>query len=95
MGASGSTTVNFGAFPGDGIATVAITGQSGILSGSKCEAFLDPTQPDTVDHLSDEHLVADIDIRCNALVAGTGFTINAVSRGGLQYGQWNVSWVWA
>ena len=97
MGATGSTVVNFGAFPGDGIATVAVTGQGAILAGSKVEAYLDPTQAATADHNADEHIaVQDMKVACSAIVAGVGFTINAVSTGpNSHYGQWNVTWVWA
>ncbi len=94
MGASGSTTVNFGAYPGTDEVSLAITGQANIQATSLVEAWLDPTRAATADHSSDEHIVADIDVRCSAIIAGTGFTINAVTRGLAQYGVWNVSWVW-
>ena len=94
MGATGSAIVDFGAFPGSAQANVVVTGQASIVSGSKAEAWLDPTATATADHSQDEHIVIDLDVRCAALVAGTGFTIWATSRSGLTYGQFNVSWVW-
>jgi hypothetical protein len=94
MGATASAIIDFGAAFTD-LATVVITGQTNILSSSKVEAYLDPTQPDTPDHSSDEHVYAEIDVRCSAIVAGTGFTINARARGPyMMYGKWNVTFVW-
>ena len=94
MGATGTAIVDFGAFPGTDIATLAITGQSSITGSSMVEAYLDPTAADTADHSSDEHLVADIDVRCSALVAAAGFMINLIGRDSIHYGKWNVIWVW-
>jgi hypothetical protein len=95
VGATGSTTATFGAFPGSTMAAVVITGQAGIASGSKVEAWLDPTLAGTADHTPDEHMVADIDVRVESLVPGTGFTIWLHTRENAnQYGVYNVSWVW-
>ena len=74
-GATGTTTVDFGAFPGASDASVAITGQTGILVGSIIEAWL-VAQP-TADHTADEHRVETISVTCGNIVAGTGFTIYA------------------
>jgi hypothetical protein len=92
----GSTTLTFGAFPGGPVASVAVTGQSSILTTSHCEGFLDPTQPDTSDHSSDEHVLSapEIEVVCQAIVAGTGFTIVAKAANNNVYGSYNVSWVW-
>jgi hypothetical protein len=73
MGAQGTTTINFGSFPGASDTSVAVTGQSGILSGSLVEAWLYPVA--TADHSADEHLVEQIKIVAGNIVAGTGFTI--------------------
>lgn len=94
MGATGSTTATFGAYPGATFATVVITGQDGIVSGSHVEAWLDPTQAATADHSPDEHRAADIDVRCETIVPGTGFTIYLETRNLAQYGSYNISWVW-
>jgi hypothetical protein len=93
----GSTTITFGGFPGSAMATVVVTGLVGITSASKCEAFFDATQPATTDHSPDEHLAVDADLRCEAIVPGTGFTIVAVARGNgalFEYGAYNVTWVY-
>lgn len=78
MGAKGTAELDFGLFPGDTHATVVVTGQSGIVAGSRLEAWLEPG--DTVDHSSDEHIVESPNLRIIAadVVAGTGFTIHGV-----------------
>ena len=78
MGAQGTTTVDFGAFPGKSDASVAITGQTAILSGSLVEAWMFPTA--TVDHSADEHVIEPLEIYAGAVVAGTGFTVYALNR---------------
>lgn len=103
MGAQGTATINFGAFPGATDATVAVTGQAGILAGSLVEAWILPAA--TADHSADEHWVDPPQITAGNVVAGTGFTIYGKVREGdgvgdrransaRVYGQWNVAWVW-
>ena len=82
MGASGTTTVDFGAFPGKSDASVAVTGQAAIVAGSLVEAWIRPA--DTADHLHDEHLVETIRVVAGSIVAGTGFTIYAFNTSQLQ-----------
>jgi hypothetical protein len=77
MGAQGTTTVNFGAFPGSSDTSVTITGQASILAGSLVEAWLFPAT--TADHSPDEHMVESIKVMAGNVVAGTGFTIYAVN----------------
>ena len=96
---TGSAIVDFGAAPGTDLATVAVTGQGGILTTSKVEAWLDPAiTPATADHTIDEHIMATAmtDVTASNIVAGTGFTINCVVRqgNGVMIGKFNVSWVW-
>lgn len=73
MGATGTALLDFGAFPGASDASIAITGQAGILSNSFVEAWLLPA--DTADHTADEHLVETLRVVAGSIVAGTGFTI--------------------
>jgi hypothetical protein len=73
-GAQGSTTVNFGAFPGTGHATVAITGQAGISGTALFEAWIMPVA--TADHSADEHIAETLRCIASDLIAGTGFTIH-------------------
>jgi len=81
MGAQGSTTITFGAFPGASQASVAVTGQGAITAGSLVEAWLLPAA--TADHSSDEHVVDPPMITAGSIVAGTGFTIYATARDGI------------
>lgn len=78
MGAQGTTTVDFGAFPGSTDTSVAITGQTGILSGSLVEAWIYPVA--TADHSADEHIIESLAIYAGNVIAGTGFTIYVISR---------------
>lgn len=73
MGASGITTIDFGAFPGASDASVAVAGQAGIVAGSLVEAWIRPVA--TADHSADEHMVETIRVIAANIVAATGFTI--------------------
>lgn len=94
MGAQGTTTINFGALPGTQEASVAVTGQTSILSGSLVEAWIFPVA--TADHTVAEHYVdPPPSIIAGEVVAGTGFTIRGTCPDGKnRYGQWTVAWVW-
>lgn len=95
MGSQGTTTLDFGAFPGASDATVAVTGQAGILSGSLVEAWIRPV--DTADHSADEHMIETLAVFAADIVASTGFTIHGVKTGdgdGLLWGQWTIAWAW-
>jgi hypothetical protein len=101
MGDRGTAVLNFGSFPGKSDTSVAVTGQSGIVSGSLVEAWIRPV--DSVDHSADEHRVETVKVMAGDIVAGTGFTIFGMNSGQVSqpngqgtrlYGQFNVSWVW-
>lgn len=101
MGAQGTTVINFGSFPGSSHTTVAVTGQTGILSGSLAQAEIRPVA--TGDHSIEEHMAAPIKCWAAEIVPGTGFTIHALvmwpladtaGAGIRMYGQFNVFWVW-
>jgi hypothetical protein len=110
MAAQGTTTLNFGTFPGSTDTTVVITGQAGISAGSLVEAWIYPTA--TADHNVDEHWVDPPEVYAGNVVAGTGFTIYGVLKkrtditaivdsqrqkkvdSPMTYGQWTVAWVW-
>lgn len=70
---AGVTEVDFGAFPGASDAKVTITGQTGILAGSKVKAYLMATA--TTDHSADEHWVETLNVMAGNIVPGTGFDI--------------------
>jgi hypothetical protein len=98
MGATGTASVSLGSFPGSAQGSFAVTGQAGILTTSRVEAWLDPTQAATADHTQDEHVAAAdmLVVTCETIVAGTGFTIyvSVASNEPFQYGAWRVAWVW-
>jgi hypothetical protein len=73
MGAQGTTTIDFGAFPGASDTSIAVTGQAGIVAGSLVEAWIRPVA--TADHTADEHWVETIKVVAGNIVAATGFTI--------------------
>jgi hypothetical protein len=95
--ATGTVLVDFGAYPGQTEAQVAVTGQGSILTSSLVEAWLMPDA--TTDHTEDDHLVdgPTLTVPKSLIVAATGFTIKAQARdlGGRAYGKWNVAWAWA
>lgn len=101
MSASGTTTVDFGAFPGKSDTSVAVTGQAGIVAGSVVGAWLRPVA--TADHTADEHLLETLRIEAGNIVAGTGFTIYALNTNQIPdpkqspriYGLFNVAWAWS
>jgi hypothetical protein len=75
-GASGQTTIDFGAFPGGSDASVDITGQTGFDAASNvAQAWL--IGVDTDDHTADEHRVETISVAVGALSTGAGFTVYA------------------
>lgn len=110
MGATGTTTIDFGAFPGTADASVAVTGQGAIGSSSLVEAWIFPAA--TADHTADEHLVDPPRVVAGSVVAATGFTIfgfcrdepspqyvgpgrqEQVNNPNRVWGKWNVAWVW-
>lgn len=94
MATKGTAILNFGAFPGVTDASVAVTGQAGIVAGSYVDAWL--TAKASADHSIEEHVVESLQIVAGNIVAGTGFTIYGVNtQPGRIYGQWNVQWVWS
>lgn len=71
----GTAVVDFGAFPGKSDASVAVTGQAGIVGGSKVNAWL--RLEATADHSADEHWIEALRLFAGNIVAGTGFTVYA------------------
>ena len=91
----GTATLDFGAYPGSNEATVVVTGQTSIGATSKAEAYI-MGGDSTVDHTANDHRYFPLftALTCDAMVAGTGFTIYATSTEKLQ-GTFLVRWVWA
>lgn len=93
MGATGTTTITFGAFPGSPDTSVAVTGQTAIVAGSLVEAWILPAS--TADHSVAEHYIDPPRVLAGEIVAGTGFTIRGFSFNALpHYGVFNVAWAW-
>ena len=92
-GVTGSTTIDFGAFPGSNTATAAVTGQAGIGAGSRVNAWLVATA--TGDHTIADHTFAMTlcGVGAGSIVAATGFTIYAQSNEKMQ-GTYTVHWAW-
>ena len=93
MAATGTTVLNFGAWPGSTDTSVTITGQTSIVSGSFVEAWIFPAT--TSDHTPDEHIADPPVVYAGNIVPGTGFTIyGRMPSTFMTYGTWNVAWVW-
>lgn len=94
MATQGTTTIDFGTFPGNTNVTLNITGQASITAGAEVDAWLSPAA--TADHSIDEHVVDGPRIMAGNVTAGVGFTIYGAARdlGGKAYGLFTVSWVW-
>lgn len=92
--ATGTATVSFGSTPASE-ASVTVTGQSGITTGSFAEAFM--MGDSTSDNDVTDHKFAGVSFRivCSDLVAGTGFTIYATTTAGLATGDFQIKWVWS
>ncbi len=95
MSATGTATIDFGAWPGSNEASVVVTGQTSILSTSKCSAFI-MADDTTSDHTAADHRYAAalIGLTCGTPTAATGFTIYARALNGLT-GTFALRWVWA
>jgi hypothetical protein len=95
--AVGTATLDFGTIGSGGApeASVAVTGQTGILGTSKIEAWL--KHVDTAEHTVDELDAEELEVWADesSIVAGTGFTVRGRPRHGRAYGRFDVNWVWS
>lgn len=92
MGAKGTAVLDFGSRTlASQYASVAVTGQTEIASDSAVEAWI--MRESTANATADEQSIAPIRLTCGDIVAGTGFTIHAVSEWELD-GTYAVRWVW-
>lgn len=90
----GSATLAFGATPGSSTASIAVTGQTNILAGSRVKAWF---QGSTSDHNKYEHtriFPSRVGLAVGDIVAGTGFTIHAETEMRLT-GDVSVKWEWS
>jgi hypothetical protein len=98
MSATGTVSLNFGAFPGDTAATVDVA-STGIVAGSSIEAWILPAA--TAEHSIDEHVIEELVVRAAYLSDGNlriyGQATGSGSRsqnGHKLYGNFNIGWVW-
>jgi hypothetical protein len=93
-GASGTATLDFGSTPGTNYVTVAVTGQTTIASNSHIRAWIQGTDS-TATHNAFEHTLLPLYVNINTsdVIAGTGFTINAITELRLS-GTISVRWQW-
>ena len=91
----GVAEIDFGAHPGANEASVAVTGQGGILPSHKVQAFIMGDDTSSNHTASDHRYVAGwLSLTCGTPVAATGFTIYGRSEHKLS-GRFNIRWVWA
>lgn len=90
---TGDAVIDFGT--GSNEATVAVTGQDGILASAKTDAFI-MADDSTADHTASDHryLAALAGLTCGTPTEGVGFSIYATSTQKLS-GTFQVRWVWA
>jgi hypothetical protein len=88
----GTGLIDFGATSGGSSeATLAITGQSSILSTSTVQCWI--VNASTATNTADDHLVAEITVMPTQPTAGVGFSIVAHTNFRLN-GTFNVAWLW-
>lgn len=99
MGAQGVALLDFGAFPGAWDAFIDVTGQTGFVASSLCEAYLQPAV--TANHSADEHRLETLRVDAVYQADGTiriyGYSTAdppLVGDAVKIYGKWNVGWVW-
>lgn len=99
MPGAGSAVLNFGAFPGTDVASIAVVGQAGIIATSLVDAQLNISA--TSDHSEDEHAMLkgsqaiEVAVRRSSIVAGSGFMITGMCQDkSLMWGLINIDWEW-
>ena len=99
MASTGEATIDFGNAPVKQTqASIAVTGQAGILATSKIEAWVMPkVVADPNGHSEDEHMVESIKVTVpvSTIIAGTGFTIQGECLQGTTNGKFLIQWVWS
>jgi hypothetical protein len=91
---SGTSVVDFGAFPGSNLTSTVVTGQAPILTNSYIKAWFVASDTSS-NHTANDHLYAPLFISASAgnISAGTGFTLYAVSTQRMS-GQFTLRWEW-
>ena len=96
MAAQGTAEINFGVIGSTGAneASVAVTGQSAILSTSAAEAWIMREDSTNLTGNDQAYLATFTSITCGVPTDGVGFTIYGTSTEKLT-GKVKVRWVWA
>jgi hypothetical protein len=91
----GTSTLDFGAFPGSNETSIGVTGLTTISNTSKAEAYI-MGDDSTTDHTSSDHRYANslISLTCGTPTTGVGFTIYGTCLDSIE-GTFQVRWVWA
>ncbi len=94
MSATGAIEIDFGSGLGSNEASVAVTGQTGILTTSSAEAWL--MAEASTEHTLNDQTYAQLfmSLTCGVPTLATDFTIYARSTEKLT-GKFKVRWVWA
>ena len=90
-GNHGTAVLDFGATPGTNVVTVAVTNQNNITATSHVRVWMQGDS--TATHNAVEHMVAPLRLTAADFVAGTGFTIYAVTDWRLT-GTFTCHWSW-
>ena len=89
----GTAILNFGALPVS-TASVVVTGQTGILSGSTITVSIQGSSTGTNSDIQHQWAAVALRFCPDSIVPGTGFTILATSIAGLATGTFNIHWEW-
>ena len=90
----GTATLNFGAYPGSNEASIAVIGQTTILTTSEVDVYIKGDATSTSYTANDhKYIAALLSLTVSTPIAGTGFTIYARSIHKLS-GTVTVNWVW-
>lgn len=93
LGNTGTSTINFGTISSrQNMATVVVSGQSGITTSSK--VMVQARLTATADHSADEVMVEPMRFYAGNIVADTSFTIYGLLDEGTTYGDIEINWSW-
>jgi hypothetical protein len=92
MGGDGKVLLDFGPPPGTDMATVDVSGQVGLVSASRVEAWT--LVEASADHSVDEHLIEELDIKAGWVVDGTLRVYGRATGQQPLDGKFSVGWVW-
>lgn len=94
IGNSGTTQVDFGAWPGSNEADTTVAGQDSIRADSETDAWIGAIA--TTDHTINDHAYAKafVGVMAGAPSVGTGFAIYVRSTERLT-GKFSIQWAWA